>query len=164
MGNGYLWAGMGDTSPRDEPPLTSVETGLAPSAMQHPSAAVGSRRGKPCLYERLGAISKSYENRLRLEPNAPCFLHSMLDFILQPDYIARLSVSPVDQCQGMFVRDASRSQRISLGEARMLHQPRRRNFVLRIKRGVAGNLKSFRRGAGGQIFELPFAEHGILEE
>src|SRR5216684_4896237 len=56
--------------------------------------------------------SKSYEHRFRLQQNPPCFLHAVLDFILQAENIARLRFSPVDQRQSVFVRDSGRSHRV----------------------------------------------------
>ena len=46
----------------------------------------------------------------------------------------------------------------------MLHQPCRRNFVLRIQRRIARNLNSFRRCSRCQFLELAALKHGILEE
>jgi hypothetical protein len=72
---------MGAPQLRDEPPLFSVEMGLAPSPEgSAPNAASGLRR-KPRLYGKLGANSKAYEHRLRLEQNTPRFLHAVLYFI-----------------------------------------------------------------------------------
>ena len=108
--------------------------------------------------------SKSYEYRLRLQFNSPRFLHAALDFIFEADNIACFRVSPIDQRQRMFFRDPCCPDRVSLRETRVLHQPCRRNLVLRIERGVTGNLKSSGFGALGQVFELLRVKHGILEE
>src|ERR1700676_1762808 len=107
---------------------------------------------------------ESYEHGLRLQQNSPRCLDAALNFIFQSDNVACLRASAIDQRQRVFARDSGRSGRISLRESRALHQPRCRNFVLRIESGVAGNLESLGLGALGQVFELRLAEHGILEE
>src|SRR5258708_698829 len=144
--DGHLWAGMGDPSLWDAPPLSPVETGLAPSLRE------------------LGAPSKSYEHRFWFELNPPRFLHAVLNFIFQADNVTRLRVSAVDQRQRMFARNPGRSQRVALRESRVLHQPGCGNFALRIEGGVAGNLESRGFGALGQVFELRLVEHGVLEK
>src|SRR5260370_12334299 len=107
---------------------------------------------------------ESYEHGLRLQQNSPRCLDTALNFIFQSDNVACLRASAVDQRQRVFARDSGRSGRISLGKSRALHQPRCRNFPLRIESRVARNLESLGFGALGQVFELCLAEHGVFEE
>src|SRR6202521_2884488 len=79
---------------------------------------------------------ESYEHGLRLQQNSPRCLDAALNFIFQSDNVACLRASAIDQRQRVFARDSGRSGRISLGKSRALHQPRCRNFPLRIESRV----------------------------
>jgi hypothetical protein len=142
-----------------------LETGVAPSFARHaPSLAVSVRRGKPRLHRKTGATSESHEDRLRLQQNAPRFLHAALNFIFQPDNIARFRVSAVDQRQRVLVRDPYRSGGISFGRSPSVPPATPPKLCVAHRERDSWESRALSMRRGGQVFELRFAEHWILEE
>src|SRR5271165_4765375 len=90
-----------------------------------------SRTGVSAPHNQILHRSESDEHRFRFEQDAPDLHYALLNLIFQANNIARLRVSAVHQTQSVLARDSRRTRRIALGEARMLHQPGRGDFMLR---------------------------------
>ena len=97
-GSGHLWAGMGAPWLRDAPPLVFRSDGACPVSKETAGWVSTSdlkiwRSENLKTRRRSDATLEPHEHWLRLEHDAPRFLHAVLDFIFQADNIARLRVS-----------------------------------------------------------------------
>src|SRR5580704_6353835 len=107
---------------------------------------------------------ESYKDRFGLEPYAPDLVHSLLNGILQSQDIRRRCAPAIYNRERVLAGNADRPVAISTAETRVLHQPRGRNFFLRIERRVARNLQILGGGSRGQRLILLRGEDGILEK